>query len=477
MVTHDSCPTKRHRLLKNAAIGSLGIALVFSPIRSASSDDFWEEAKAYSAALKDAADEAATLVAAATAAVAAAARDLANAKSAFTTANNAAATTAATLAAVAQAEAAVAAATATLAAAKTVAVGAAAAAATAAAGTLVGQGLDWAIHFCWDPVCGATSLTPGASAIFDPPTAEEIEVLIPALVDVGSSFEFTEEELAALDPVARDFMVQGTQLFIDTVQGAAASTADRFDEVLEAVEAMTPLLSTYRQTTELFAQTLESTATVSPVPELQQALQDLSEAGAQVLAVCDPAGGDDCAALADSFAAMTVSLQQIIDAVSAVSFGPLVGGPDAIFDSLALPDLEQFVIDTQTLGATALPEHEIDLMHALLDLARVFFPGEDVGELIANYEGTGGIGNAGVLFDAATGQATLVEILRGTATMLSPTGSWLDIDLEQSPVTQEARQALPEPSTLGTFLVGVGFCGAFWAARQAARCRVKGNRI
>lgn len=105
---------------------------------------------------------------------------------------------------------------------------------------------------------------------------------------------------------------------------------------------------------------------------------------------------------------------------------------------------------TRPAGLIALPAAELALADGLLPAADVTFPSlPGLGTAIAAYDAMGDTGGAeGALFNAATGKINLAELLRGSATVLSSNGSWLNIDLEQSPVTQDARAHVAEPSSL-----------------------------
>jgi hypothetical protein len=97
------------------------------------------------------------------------------------------------------------------------------------------------------------------------------------------------------------------------------------------------------------------------------------------------------------------------------------------------------------------------------------------GPGLAAYDAVGGI-SAGELslFDPATNTLRLDQLLIGSATLLSSTGYWLDIDLEQSPLTIEARA--PEPGSAAIFLAALfplGLaCGRWRIRATSAPCGV-----
>jgi hypothetical protein len=347
-------------------------------------------------------------------------------------------------------------ATSTLAAAKTAAIGAAAVATAAAAGTLIGQGLRGLWTLCWDPVCNATSLNVGN--IYAPPTQAQLDALLPTLTSAGAGVSLTAADFAAAGSagqLAADFIETGAALFIGAAQGAAAATAGNDPQVLQAVADLQPQLADYRATIESFSALLQSSGLPSPVADFNTAVQQFDAAAQQSAAVCDTAQGDDCAALAAAFADASASLHSISNQLSSLSYPPLVG-PGGVFPDLTVAGFQTFINDTTVLGSAALPPQEIALADFLLVEADVFFPGmSSFGPALAEYDAAGGA-SAGELslFDPITNSLSFDALLFGSATVLSsPTGYWLNIDLEQSPVTIEARAAVPEPSAVAVFAI------------------------
>ncbi len=449
------------------------LVLYIGQIYPAQATEAWENGRAYTAYLEDRVAETALLASAAAAAVKVAQDNLTNARAAYEIAFNAAKVTPATIAAVVAAQSALAKATAAAAAATAAAKAALAVFAGAVIGTYIGQGVRGIWDWCWDPVCDATSFfiqqpvqihilgpvpnqlaigeegqitaSVEAEPIYMPATDDEIDALIPELVEIAtdSNLTLTKEDFVAagdIGLISKDFITQGAHKFIGAARGAATATAGRSVEVLTAVTDLQAELAEYRTTIEIFADILEVTAFESPVSEFQTARTEFDAAVAEVRAVCNTSEGDDCATINDALDEATVAFQDAQDAVSTVDFPALVGGSNPLLENLLLEKFLSFLEKTATSGAAALPEGEILLADRLLQEAKVFFPGmTSFGPAIAAYDAKGDTGGReSALFDPFTEEINLAELLRGSATILSPSGFWLDIDLETSPVTQEA---------------------------------------
>ncbi|PTR10513.1 putative secreted protein with PEP-CTERM sorting signal [Nitrosospira sp. Nsp5] len=460
--------------IQKTIIGLLVLALSICPVSPVRAGPIWENGRAYTGMLVDGAVETAeatighleTAIQVAEAAVVAANAALFSARAAAAGASGTAA--AAALAAIGAAETAVATAELALAGATAAVPATVVVAAGAIGGTLIGEALRGLWEWSWGLVSDATS-SDTTGPIYASATSAEMEALLPTLVSIGTGFNLTNTDFLAAGSsglISQAFITQGAHMFIGASLGAAAATAGRFDEVLTAVADLQGELIEYRSTVEAFAGVLENTSFQSPVAGLLAARTNFDSAVAEARAACPAAAGSACSAMNTALDNAVAAFQSAQDAVGTVAFPALVGGSNPVFPDLTLLRFNQFLNDTASLGAAALPGQEIALADRLLLEAGVFFPGmTSFGPAIAAYDALGDTGGKeSALFDAVTGQINLADLLRGSATTLSLNGAWLNIDLEQSPVTQEARAAVPEPSTL--MLLGLGVLGLFGYGRR-----------
>ena len=150
------------------------------------------------------------------------------------------------------------------------------------------------------------------------------------------------------------------------------------------------------------------------------------------------------------------ALQAISTQLAAAQYPSLVDGTDPAWSRLTLAEFQQFRTDAGQFGEGALPAGEVALLTLLLDTAGVALPGgASFAALLAQREAAGAAPAGEVaLFDPLTGDIGLADLLLGSATTLSPSGNWLDIDMRQSPVVQGFA---PEPGVAALSLV------ALWA--------------
>ncbi|MDM7914040.1 MAG: T9SS type A sorting domain-containing protein, partial [Candidatus Eisenbacteria bacterium] len=395
------------------------------------------------------------------------------AKQNYDLANGNPATTAATLAAMQAAAARLAAAQAALATAKN----ALAIATAAAAGFMAGTGffqLGYAISdLCWDPVCDATWTVPGSHYV--PPTDEEIEAPIPGMLHSLFDVELTEADFTGDAALSWDYMKGALRLFFQLARGAAAATDHRGDEVLQAVADAQAELQAIPPLMEASAERMEALEVVPAQVELADgslgtlraawrdgmfALQEVLQAANQPPPPDDPChvenGGPGC----DNTQVIQAALQmlQALQAVSSMlDQVPLVHSPDdqprrliEFFRPGTLDDFRAFMQAVQQNGMAAVPQWEIDAADDLLDRSGIYFPSlTTFGTVLAILDaGPSPDEEAAIFHDSQV--ATHAEVLRASATTLSQSGYWLDIDLSDSPVLASVGEGTADlPSEAG----------------------------
>ena len=427
--------------------GQLG-GLFGGPPKALADEGLWNTTKSYTGALKDAAEVAAAAVAAAAAA------DVAAAQAAVAAAAGNPATTAATLAALASAEAALATATTALAVATKAATIAAAILAAATVGTLIGQGVNFGWSWCWDPHCDLTVVNT-ADIIYRPATTQEVDALIPELIFMGTGMEMSKadfEAAGASGMQAWDFMARGAKMFIDVTRGAAAFSNGHDAEVAVAINNFQTELKEYAVTINTFASTLENTSLLNPTTSVQNQRERFDVALQTALETLDSksSGYEEARSqlmqAAKSYAAGQTKLEQ-------ASFPPLVGSKGA-FPDFTLSKFKAFLADCAERGAPCLPPAEITIADRLLSAAGVHSPTQtSLGPAIAKWDAEGDIGGKEAAMFGSSGVLNLAQLLqKSTATSVAANGPWLNIDLNQSPITQGIAARVPRPQSPSTNL-------------------------
>jgi hypothetical protein len=462
-VDHDHAITVPRAVLRRVCSVAAIIAMLAPPPGWAS--PAWKDGKSYTAMLADGG-------AAALKAVQDALSRLAMAKQALQAAQNAlsaagpAAATAATAAAVASAQTAVTTAQAAVASAEAGAPWVAGALAAAGAGTLIGQGLRGLWSACWDPTCG-DHFSGVVPLTYTPYTPAQIVPLLPQLTSIatGGAFSTTAADYTALGAegqAAQAFITDGAALLMDTAEGAAFAQAGDTAQVRAAANNLSAGLASYRTAVANFASYLPTAQLTSPLPAVQSALVSLNTAIATAEAVCDPAGGDNCAALTAALTTAAASYTSALNTLAPADFAALTGGTTPYISDLSLSGFDAFLSACASTGVACLPPDELTLATTLLGDAGVSFA---IGPAIAGYDALGDpTGDESALF--ASGPIDLATLLDLSATELSDCGGpncrWLLINPYQSPL-------VPEPS--GTWLLITAIIG--WLAAVRARSHAR----
>jgi hypothetical protein len=409
-------------------------------------DTAWRNGKSYTAARVRDAEAAIQAVQDALDRLKAAKDVLAQAEGLLTAAGGTAAASATATAAVAKAQSAVAIAQSAVVAAEAGAPYVVAAGVGAAAGTLIGQGLRglWTIMF--EDTAGTNPVDPR----WRKPTIPEVELAaIQAVsrITAASGLNVDFQNTGTTGALAHDFISQGADMFISSARAAAAYNGGYYGDTLAAVADLQPQIVAYRDTVEQFGIELSGVELTSPAADIlgQRAL--FEEALSELAATTD--SGFTPQELSD----LVAQLQGIYDSAQAaaddVPAGNLVGGPDALWDDLTLAEFQQFLADTASQGAAALPSEEVDIVNLLLAIAGVDVAGPATfADLLAAWDGEGDtMGQEAALFDPLTNTLSLADLFIGSATSLSTSGSWLDVNLNNAFITLDARANIPEPNS------------------------------
>lgn len=465
----------------NQMILAIVIALTFilGGVRTSLADLRWRCTKTYTAALADGAKDAAVAVGEQLQNLQDAAEYIGNAQTVVQAAEaSAVGTTVAgakilgaasgTLTAAGEAVAAT-----TVVAVKGVAVGAA-----AVVGTAVGQGAGWLLSACWDPVCGIQALDLSVDDIYSPATEAEVQSLIPELVLLATGQTMTVsgfENAGTEGEAALQFLSESTGMFLNLARGAASATAGQYDETLNAVDDLTQQLADFPATVATFADAVQSITLSSPAQAVHDEKttylaylygNEYQTDSSNTMAQAGELGLDPTDALTtveDAAFGAANALGDALTVLDAGTYSPLVtsGDTQGFFNDLTLDDFNQFVSDCAANGSACLPSEEISIVTRLIEAAGVTIPDIDIGTSIADYDATDDycddsaevaalqIAAASVspLKATASGALTIADVLDQSITDAS-TGetstSWMDVDLEDSPVTIAAREATGE---------------------------------
>lgn len=365
----------------------------------------------------------------------------------------------------------------------TVVVKGAAVAGAAAAGTLVGQGANWFISLCWDPVCEIEAVDTTVDNIYTPVTDEEVAALIPEITSIvspsGEGLDVADFEAAGEEGTAAlQFLSEGIKIFLNSARGAAAAADGRYDETLNAVDDLTQQLANYPTTIYNFASVVQEIVPNSPFNTVYSIKNtDYLGTDFQVSytdAIAEISGNDDDPTeFMDAIGGVGDALGNALDTLSP-SYPPLVttDGTQGAFSDLTLDGFNQFVNNCSENGSGCLPAEETSIVNRLLTAARVTIPGIDIGTSIADYDASDDYCDdsgetaalqltadlkSGVLKVVGSGALTLADVLSQSCTN-TVTGevesSWMGVDLEDSPVTIAAREAAEENGSGGCSLAG-----------------------
>ncbi len=446
---------KRTPFIKKLMAGFLALTLFIGVVpRSRADDSLWETAKEYTATLVEAAKTALEAAEALAKLVEIAQAELEAAEAALAAAAGAgAAAVAAAAARVGKAASALAAARTALAVARQAAKVAAAVALAVAGGTAIGQGVDWLISWCWDPVCDLTALQIGGGPIYVPATQAEVDQTLNAMLGVLSAEEVTVSDL---DPTSYQLLSAQIHMGIGFARGAAAYTAGRAQEVLEASEELKAELNDLPTAILNFSDYLEEVVVELPLEELRMAREQYDEEVQAALALFREEraksmekGDRQTVAKIDEAIKQLDKATQHFDAgltkLSGVPARQPLVGPGGLSKNLTLGGFQKFISDCATKGRDCLPPEEIELVNILMKAAGVYSPGvPNYGDEIAKWDAFFGDNSKQEAILASYGSKgmTVAEMFRSSVVDKSKKGMWLNSDLEASPLTIWARKLL-----------------------------------
>ncbi|MEZ4468084.1 MAG: hypothetical protein R3F43_27530, partial [bacterium] len=324
-----------------------------------------------------------------------------------------------------------------------------AAAAAWTAGTLAGQAVVWLEHWCWDPLCDWTTILLGPIYAFAHLQEEDalVEVLLRLAIEADlPGVPRTPGDLVALGPpgvVMLDYLRGQVGLLLTYHRGAAASTAQRHDEVVAAGNDLQRRLQAIPAQQRAFGELLASLnvddgraqvadATTVAGRALDNARMILAQAQAE-----RPQRG--LAALIADLDVTRNTVRGLPAAVDDALAGARFGDIDTYIRPYSRDDHEAFRRRCAA-GADCIPAREIGFLLASMEMAGVRSPelGENLAEPLAAWDAEP-LGDDEARF-FADGQLTAVESMLGYAEVPERgCGFWRNADLGQSPLLIEAR--------------------------------------
>ncbi|MHC5002216.1 MAG: AAA family ATPase [Planctomycetota bacterium] len=147
----------------------------------------------------------------------------------------------------------------------------------AAGGTAIGQGADYLISWCWDPVCPLETLT----GTYEYPTDPEVDVMARLVIQGALDNTLTEEELAEVDVLLPgagtagwNYMRAVTRSFAIALRGAGAYSAGNCDDVLAARDDLQVEIGELADSIGPFAAFLEPATTYWSAGDIGALLDD-----------------------------------------------------------------------------------------------------------------------------------------------------------------------------------------------------------
>jgi hypothetical protein len=424
--------TRLMKRLTGPVISTLlaGIIATTLPTAPARADDYWRESKRYTAAIKQAAVDAAQKLKDAKQVLDDAKEALEGLQAAIAAGEILAEGTAAAEA-LAAAGAAVAEATAAVAAAAEVLAVATAVVAAFMAGTLAGEGLGYLISFCWDPICYYDS-----NNLYSWPDSDDVDLWIPLMLHNGAGVDMTRADFDRADAASPgtgtaswNYLRETARCFAISARGAADFTANHYASMPAATSNLNASLARYCNAVNQFAPRLPGMMTYSGNPRLslQNAQNALNNVQAQITHFTDQAYIQN---VIDQSRAALNQAAHGLDLASDPAGNPRpIDGPTGVLDPLSLSEFLQFLNDCANQGAAASPPAEILTVDGLMTQLGIAPRGQpSMGPAIASWDGAGDRTGESSLFPGGA-DLPLSQVLLSSVPF-----NWQQINLDTSPL-------------------------------------------
>ncbi|MEZ6235586.1 MAG: GC-type dockerin domain-anchored protein [Phycisphaerales bacterium] len=410
-----------------------GVASITATAPEARGDELWRQTKRYTAQVVGAYEAAVAKLDEAKDALEDA-KDLLSALRTALTAAGGAVSNPALAARVAQAAATVATAEGVVAAAAEAVVVATAAAAAFLAGTGIGQGANYLISWCWDPICEFD----GAATYAFPDDAQVDQWVERMLLNstgvpiTKADFDAAEAAFPGTGAVSWDYLRQTVRTYAIAARGIGAYTNTDYDGVLAAAQDLQDQTDVQAATATQFAAHFATvqTFTTDPRGEMQDAINELQSLLPDVGQLPNPVATQ--AMIQDAIASMQQAVFRM-DQISAFPAGPAQQLDGEVFNPLTIQAYQQFLDDCRVNGAAALPMVEVRGVDDIMNSLGLVNRGQGtMAHDIAFWDGVGDTANEAARFGPG-GVSLNSEILIDSANFY-----WRSIDLSESPLVHNA---------------------------------------
>ncbi|MCA9287547.1 MAG: hypothetical protein KDA05_03125, partial [Phycisphaerales bacterium] len=331
------------------------------------------------------------------------------------------------------------------------------------AGTGIGQGANYLISWCWDPICefdgAATYAFPDDTQVDQ--WVEQMLLNATGVAITKADFDRAEAAFPGTGAVSWDYLRETVRTYAIAARGIGAYTNTDYNGVLAAAQDLQDQTDVQATTAEQFANHFAGvqTFTTDPRAEMQSAMIELQSLLPDVGQLPDPITTQ--VLIQDAMAAMQQAMT-LMDDISAFAGGPPRQLDGEVFNALTIQAYQQFLNDCRVNGAAALPQVEVRGVDDIMNSLGLVNRGQGtMAHDIAFWDGVGDSANESARFGPG-GVSLNSEILIDSANFY-----WRSIDLKESPLVHNAladRQGTFFEFEQPTFFPGLILPSSGWAA-------------
>jgi hypothetical protein len=337
------------------------------------------------------------------------------------------------------------------------------------AGTCLGQALDWGWDW-WKELVSECSFS-STSDVYNNPSISEIDRGVLTALKTTTGWDWTKagfDSLGAPGASMWSLLTCEVDGFLSGQRGDAGATVSR-SLVLSAVPHMQSTLDSLPARFVTAANIMDTTAIVLPTDSMAMQYSRFHRDLDSVKVGLDPKSTKYYYVISKLDSA-DQDFQSALKLMQQAPSGP-VTGPKGLSGALTTEEFSVFIQNCASSGTNALPIEEVEVVDSLLAIAGVVYPGHpSAGPLVAQWDAQGDNSHEIAMF--TNDSMSWSDLFRKYATLLSKTGSWLNIDIPNSPFIQnlknegvsvnvkaETFEVFPNPAT-GSITVATDLVGA-----------------